>query len=94
MAAPLPFLPTSPASAGAAVVEYLPTAEQRDGYEVVEVERVVVAQPPPQPPKNPAVTRVEVRQYHVLLHHSVYDIACIVSCRICSTRSCWCFVMD
>ena len=43
------------------MAEYLPTVEQKECYEVVEVERVVTAPTPQQPPKNPTVTKLEVR---------------------------------
>jgi Werner syndrome ATP-dependent helicase len=49
------------------VAEYLPTVEQKECYEVVEVERVVTAPTPQQPPKNPTVTKLENVLYQHLL---------------------------
>ena len=43
------------------MAEYLPTVEQEECYKVVEVERVVTAPTPQQPPKNPTITKLEVR---------------------------------
>lgn len=52
----------SPPPTGSVAVEYLPTVEQRDSYKVVEVERIEDISPPLQPPKDPAITRVEVEK--------------------------------
>jgi hypothetical protein len=54
-------------SSGGPVAEYLPTVEQKECYEVVEVERVVTAPTPQQPPKNPTVTKLENVLYQHLL---------------------------
>ena len=58
---PLPTTTGGSSGGGGPVAEYLPTVEQDECYDVVEVERVVTAPRPQQPPKNPTITKLEVR---------------------------------
>ena len=70
----LSFLPSSSgaaASSGPVAVEYLPTMEQRDCYDVIEVERVVATPTPAPPPKDQAITRLEVECFLEFFHACV-----------------------
>lgn len=84
---------------GSKGVEYLPTVEQRDAYQVVEVERIEATSASSQPPKDPAITRVEVEEvtFQVttsLPKHSLRCSSFFVPYRTCCIKVCWYFVTD
>ncbi len=51
---------------------YIPTVEDPTNYQTVVVERTVLVEPPPLPPKDPTTIELEARASSLLVHLKEY----------------------